>query len=147
MEVKDLWGKLSTAGDVAVAAIGYAAGFTIDNYYFGGGLPPGTVAAVASVGAVGVKKAFDAIIETFQGRDRYKGEPAELERRAETLLRYMERVMDKSADRTSHPLYSAHAKLGEELFVWRSGIIDDSEFYACLSFSTITCREQLKLDQ
>ena len=147
MEVKDLWGKLSTAGDVAVAAIGYAAGFTIDNYYFAGGLPPGTVAAVAAVGAVGIKKGFDAVIETIQGRGKYRGDPAELERRAETLLRYIERVMDRSPDRASHPLYSVHAKLGEELFVWRLGIINDSEFYESLNLSTTICREQLKLEQ
>lgn len=146
MEVKELLDKISTAGDVAAAAIGYAAGFVADTYYFPGGLPPGTVAAVTAVGVVGIKKAFDAFINIRRNKGRYEGDRDSLRQRAEALHEYMLRRKDATKNNDEYDfLLEVSPIFPEAIEAWNDGIIDDTEFNEYLVHIAKGCRRFLKL--
>lgn len=144
MEVKELLDKISTAGDVAAAALGYAAGFVADTYYFPGGLPPGTVAAVTAVGVVGIKKACDALINIRRSRGRYEGDADSLRQRAKALHDYMiRRINNTDGMKENRRLEGILPVFEEALEAWNDGIIDDSEFNKYLLSAAKECRKFL----
>jgi hypothetical protein len=96
--------NISTRGDIASAAIGYALGYAIDNYFFPGGLSGGVVAAVTATGSVGIKNFLDSIWSRGRKSNRFQGEPIELEQQAVKLLRYIEKIVDRSDNPKDHNL-------------------------------------------
>lgn len=122
--------NISTRGDVAAVGLGYAIGFAVDNYFFPGGLTGGVVAAVAATGAVGLKNLFDALWNNFRvRRSEFSGDTIELEQQAERLLRYIERIVDRSENPKEHPLRSDVEKYEKMFIFWKNGLIDVDEFY------------------
>lgn len=123
--------NISTRGDVAAAGLGYAIGFAIDNYFFPGGLTGGIVAAITATGSVGLKNFFHAIANSWKRRtDEFTGDPIELEQQAEKLLRYIERIVDRSDNPREHALRPDLEKYEKMLIFWKNGLIDVDEFYA-----------------
>jgi len=122
--------KISTRGDVAAFGIGYAVGYVIDNYFFPGGLSGGVVAAVSATGSVGVKN-FLHVLWGGRGEkeDDFRGDPLELEQQAEKLLRYIEKIVDRSQNPKEHPLRPALENYERMFIFWRNGLIDVDEFY------------------
>jgi len=122
--------KTSTRGDIAAAGIGYAAGFVIDNYFFPGGLSGGIVAAVAATGAVGVKNLFHALWTSLRkSDDQFVDDPEELEEQSEKLLRYIERIVDRSENPKEHPLKDSLDQYERLFTYWSNGLIGTEEFY------------------
>lgn len=143
MEVKDILSKISSAADVAVALLGYAAGFVADTYIFPGGHPPGTVAAVTAIGATGAKNAVVALIEALKKGRKFEGDPAELDRRANDLMIYMEQLIQKGEFDETHPIQTAHDALGNARALARVGIIDNDGFHQLILEAAEICRRHL----
>lgn len=114
MEIRELLEKLSSARDVAAAALGYAAGYVADTYFFPGGLDGSVVAGVTAVGFTGVKKLIDVWRNTRRSRDEFTGNAEELRDRAEAMDRYLtDQTGAWSAGANSNDLIEAGQLLSE----------------------------------
>lgn len=135
--------SISTRGDIAAAGVGYAVGYAIDTYFFPGGLTGGIVAAVSATGSVGVKNFFHALWTRRRTKKAqvFYGDPVELEQQAEKLLRYVEKIVDRSENPKEHPLRSALEEYERQLIFWRNGLVDVDEFY---NGSFLTARRVFK---
>src|ERR1044072_525715 len=129
MEIADL--KLATRGDVAAFGLGYAAGFAIDNYFFPGGLTSGVVAAVSATGAVGFKNFVHAIWNSIRAgaRDEWTGDADALKIRAESVMRYIQKIVDRSENPKEHALRKPLEEYERIFTYWTNGLITDQEFY------------------
>lgn len=149
MALKELLEKISTPGDVAASAIGYALGFAADVFLFPGGVTSGTVAAVSAVGALGIKKAIDARIsrELVGGKDETV--KVELEKKAKSLVNFLERAIEQpNLENHKRDLFKElRRRLRQQMDLWESGVLENDEFKDQLSEFRLTCIEQIGLLQ
>jgi len=126
VEVKDLFERISTRGDIAAAALGYVMGYLGGTYRSLFGLPPGTVALLCAIGLIGVKNLIHSL---YPARNQVElVDPVLLEARANSLGRYINQIVDRSATPNLHPLTPIVKEFDQQVEAWRSGVIRDDEF-------------------
>jgi len=123
--------KVATRGDVAAAALGYVAGFAIDNYFFPGGLTGGVIAALGATASVGLKNFVHAIWNGIRkpSSPEWDGESQDLRAQAEMVLNYIQKLVDRSDSPKEHPLRKPLEEYERMFTYWTNGLISDQEFY------------------
>ncbi len=143
MAIKEFFEKVSTSGDVAATAVGYAVGFAVDVFLFPGGVPPGTVAGVSAVGALGLKKAADAVFSRTENDKAQGTRPPDLERKANALLEFLGRMADQpNIENPQRELFkNLRRSLKQQIELWQGGILEEDEFKEQLSEIRLSCIE------
>ncbi len=62
MYFEEMLSKISEPTDVAIFLLGFSAGYILDLFYWPGGIPPGTTAAIVAMTVVGIKKGGDSFL-------------------------------------------------------------------------------------
>jgi hypothetical protein len=137
-DLKDLKDKVATPGDAAAAGLGYALGYAADVFLFPLGVPPGTVAAVSSVGTWGVKKAVDA----FRAWRKRKKDDRDSETDDKNLKRKigeLQDVLKRRLNRTnikkeeSDFLKDLRTTLQQRVELWEDKLMEDDELEETIS--------------
>ena len=125
LHAKEFFKNLSTAGDIAAAAIGYAVGFAVDAHFFPGGISPGVAAGVSSVGALGLKKFADVLISARRQRKNNS-----LDTRALQIEIYLKKALDRSSlpNDEEQLLVAILREVRRRRDLWAAGLLDDEQF-------------------
>lgn len=121
--------EITSPGDVAAAALGYAAGFAADIFLFPGGVTAGVTAGVWAVGAIGIKKFVESALGLRKSGTRSLKDTA---RALDTFIK--NRLNHQGLEKENEEEFLALRKVVKERTeLWEAGLLDDEEFEYDLS--------------
>jgi hypothetical protein len=128
MQLEDLLKTFSSPGDAGMAALGFAAGFAADAFWFPGGVPSGTVAGVAAVAAFGAKKSIEALVnEVRTNLERHRQQRSNEQKMPPRMKPIEQRVVALRKLLLDAKLVNQAQVLDTELELWQQGLTTESD--------------------
>jgi hypothetical protein len=137
--IEELLKRISSKGDVAVAALGFVIGYLIDSKVALLGLTPGRAGALGSTAAIGLKNGFEAVVDFANRKREVVQSKREASQQAETARRELEaavdRILELSAElsakvgKAASDVVTMAARVRMDRELWRDNLLPEQNVW------------------